>query len=162
MNSTEPSDKSNENDEAFKEYLLSMRKKIQAGKEFYCDLDEAVEDELIDSMKMIYEYRKEEKQILSLAKQKDHIIDQWTLLRNCIPYFDERAKPLAFRIIIRAAVAQNAQTGCERANSNYNITKNKLSTSMKLPIIKARLRININGHPLSLFNAVPIRNLWLL
>ena len=76
-----------------------------------------------------------------------------------MPYFDERAKPLAFRITMRAVAALNAQTGCERANSDYNITKDKLSTSMKLPVIKARLRIKINGPPPSLFNLVPIRNI---
>ena len=32
---------------------------------------------------------------------------------------------------------------------------------MKLPIIKARLRTKLNGPPLSLFNPVPIRKLWL-
>jgi len=62
---------------------------------------------------------------------------------------------------MRVAAAPNAQTGCERANSDYNITKNKLSSSMKLPIIKARLRIKINGPPLSMFNPIPVRKLWL-
>ena len=32
---------------------------------------------------------------------------------------------------------------------------------MKLPIIKARLRTKLNGPPLSIFNPVPIRKLWL-
>ena len=32
---------------------------------------------------------------------------------------------------------------------------------MKLSIIKSRLRIKLNGPPLSIFNPVPIRKLWL-
>ena len=32
---------------------------------------------------------------------------------------------------------------------------------MKLPIIKDRLRTKLNGPPLSIFNPVPIRKLWL-
>ena len=134
---------------------------MRLGKEFFCDLDEDVEEELIESMKMVYEYRKEESNILSLGKEEDHIIDQWTFLRNNVPYFDEKSKPTAFRVIMRAAAAPNAQSGCERANSDYNITKTKLSSSMKLPIIKARLRTKLNGPPLSIFNPVPIRKFWL-
>ena len=32
---------------------------------------------------------------------------------------------------------------------------------MKIPIIKARLRVKINGPPLSMFNPAPVRKLWL-
>ena len=53
-----------------------MRKKIEAGKELFSNLDEDVEEELIEYMKIIYEYRKEESDILSLAKKDGHIIDE--------------------------------------------------------------------------------------
>ena len=53
-----------------------MRKKIGAGKEFFSNLDEDVEEELIESMKMIYKYRKEESEKLNLPKKDGHIIDQ--------------------------------------------------------------------------------------
>ena len=96
----------NKKDKAFNEYMLEMRKKIETGKEFFCDLDEDVEEELIESMKVIYEYRKEELNILSLAKKEDHIIDQWTFPWNNVPHFDERSKPIAFRVIMRAAAAE--------------------------------------------------------
>ena len=48
----------------------------------------------------------------------------------------------------------NGQTGCERADSTYNLFKTKLSVRMKLPMIKARLRIKSNGPP-------AIRDMWL-
>ena len=56
--------------------------------------------------------------------------------------------PLIIKIVKRSALAPNSQAGVERANSTYNIFKNELTASMKLPIIQARLRIKING-PLS-------------
>ena len=161
MRAFDISSKENEVDQAFDEYLLSVREKIEAGKAFYEDLNEDVEEELIDVMKMIYKHQKEDNSILSSARDKDHIIDQWTFLRHRIPYLDEKSQKVAFRVIKRAAAAPNAQTGCERANSDYNITKTKLSSSMKIPIIKARLRVKINGPPLSMFNPAPVRKLWL-
>ena len=61
----------------------------------------------------------------------------------------------------RGAAAPNAQTGCERANSVYNDFKTDLSSIMKLPMVVARLRIKINGPPLSKFNPKAIRNAWI-
>ena len=66
----------NKKNKVFNEYMLEMRKKIEDGKELFSNLDEDVEEELIESMKIIYEYRKEESDILSLAKKDGHIIDQ--------------------------------------------------------------------------------------
>ena len=53
----------NKKNKVFNEYMLEMRKKIEDGKELFSNLDEDVEEELIESMKMIYEYRKEESDI---------------------------------------------------------------------------------------------------
>ena len=98
-------------------------------------------DERADVLRIIYEDRDANTKYL-------HIIDQLTLLRNSISHLHEKKQKIVFRLIMRAAAAApNAQTGCERANSDYNITKTKLYSSMKLPIIKARLRIKSNGPP---------------
>ena len=139
-----------------------MPKNIEAGKKFleFLETDPAEED-MIKVIRMVYVYQREERYILSEARNEEHIIDQWTILRNRVPYLHERTQKLAFRLILRAAAAPNAQTGCERANSDCNITKTKISSSMKLPIIKARLITKRNGPPLSLFNPVPVRKLWL-
>ena len=82
-------------------------------------------------------------------------------LRGTVPQFGEHFQPLFFRIVKRAAAAPNAQTSCERANSDYNDFKNELSATMQLPMITARLRIRINGPPLSKFNPTDVRKAWL-
>ena len=130
--------KENEENKAFDECLLRVREKIKAGKAFYADLNEDVEGELIDVMRMIYDHQKEDATILSSARDKQHIIDQWTFVSGSIPHLDEKSKKAAFRVIKRAATP-NAQTGCERANSDYNIKKTKLSSSMKLPNYQSSL-----------------------
>ena len=61
----------------------------------------------------------------------------------------------------RGAIAPNAQRGCERANSVYNLFKTELSVAMKLPIIKARLRIKTNGPPTSMFKPAAVREAWI-
>mgnify|MGYP004357971689 CR=1 FL=1 len=98
-----------------------------------------------------------------MTKKEDHIIDQWKFLRNNIPYFDERFKSTTFRVIGRVAAApiRMHNLGVREQILIIFTAKNKLSSSMKLPIIKSRLRIKLNGPPLSIFNPVPIRKLWL-
>ena len=78
-----------------------------------------------------------------------------------IPSLSERFQKLWFRVIKRAAASPNAQTCCERANSDYDQFKSKHAVRMKLPMIRARLRIKINGPPLSKFKPAFIRKLWL-
>ena len=65
-------------------------------------------------MVSVYVYQREERDIISEARNEEHIIDQWTTLRNRVPYLHERTQKFAFRLIMRAAAAPNAQTGCER------------------------------------------------
>ena len=67
-------------------------------------------------------------------------------------------KPLE-SAINRLTMAANSE-GCEQANSKYNRAKNKLSSTMKLPMIKARMRVGSNGPPLHLFNSDPILDYW--
>jgi len=99
------------------------------------------------------------KNLAKAAKQK-HIIDQWTL-RNVIPPLGEMFQKLWYRIVKRGSSAPNGQTGCERANSTYNLFKTKLSVRMELPMIRARLRIKVNGPPQSKFKPASIPKLWL-
>jgi len=95
-----------------------------------------------------------------------HRIDQWTYFRGSVVQFSENFQPLWFRIVKRGAASPNGQTGCERAVNvliviNYNDFKSELSASMQLPMITARLRIKINGPPLSKFNPTDVRKAWL-
>jgi len=146
----------------FEKTIKEMRNKLDMCRAFFEDLDnESVQSELVGVMRMIYENQRENTEALEIASKKDHIIDQWTFLRNSVPFLHERKQKYAFRLIKRASAAPNAQAGCERANSYYNLTKTKLSASMKLPIIKARLRTKSNGPPLTMFNPKPIRKLWI-
>jgi len=99
---------------------------------------------------------------LDKAAQQDHIIDQCKELARFLPEIKPQDELYVFyRLIKRAALACDSQSGCERANSVYNIFKNDLSSVMKLPMVSARLRIHQNGPPLSKFNPLPVRQLWL-
>ena len=64
------------------------------------------------------------------------------------------------RIVRRLMMAPNSEAGCEQSNSKFNRAKNKLSSTMKLPMIKARMRVGTNGPPLHLFNAEPVLDYW--
>eukprot|EP00493_Phyllostaurus_siculus_P023343 UN23679 len=90
-----------------------------------------------------------------------HIIDQWKFMSKHIPFLSEHQYILWFRMVKRGSIAPNGQTECERANSTYNLFKTKLSVRMKLPMIKARLRIRSNGPPTSMFKPRAVRDMWL-
>ena len=152
---------SNATDELAEKEIEEIIKKIATAKKFYEDLDELeVESEMKRVLRLVYDNEKSQETLQEAAKQK-HIIDQWTYLRNRIPFFSEHEYIIFFRLMKRSALGPNAQSGCERANSIYNLFKTKLSVSMKLPMIRARLRIKTNGPPLSMFNPKPVRVLWL-
>ena len=55
---------------------------------------------------------------------------------------------------LNAALAPVSQSGCERGNIIYNLFKNKLSSTMKLSMVVARLRIHINCHSIRVFGFV--------
>ena len=57
-------------------------------------------------------------------------------------------------------MASNSEAGCEQSNSKFNRSKNKLSSTMKLPMIKARMRPGSNGPHLHLFNPEPVLQYW--
>ena len=64
-------------------------------------------------------------------------------------------------MVKRGSIAPNGQTGCERANSTYNLLKTKLSARIKLPMIKERLWIKSNGPPSSMFKLCAVCEMWL-
>ena len=100
--------------------------------------------------------------LLLKARNKKHIIDQWKVFLEQIPEMKQQTCfDLLIKLVKRSALAPNSQAGVERANSTYNLFKNSLTASMQLPIIQARLRIKINGPPLSLFEPGSVRKYWL-
>ena len=109
---------------------------------------------------MIYENERSTSS-LEIARDQIHIIDQWNSLKKSVHLLHEKSQKLFFRIVKRASAAPNAQAGCERANSEYNQFKDALSNRMQLPMIKARLRIKVNGPPTSMFQPQPVRKMWL-
>ena len=66
----------------------------------------------------------------------------------------------AIDVVDRINTVANSEAGCERANSKYNRSKNKLSSKMKLPMILARIRLGGNGPPLHLFEPDPVFHYW--
>ena len=118
-----------------------------------------VQSERTAVLRLMYDTEKNQ-QVLAETEKKKHIIDQWTYLRERIAFFSEHKYMIFLSLVKRLAIAPNAQAGCERTNSVYNLFKTKLSTCMELPIIQARLRIKTNEPPRSLFNPKPVRILW--
>ena len=160
--SFDPEDEENRRDGLFEREVDRMCSVLSKCEKFYEDLNnDEVEKEFREVLQIIYESEKQQKN-LSRVSKKEHIIDQWTYLRNNIPAISERFQKIWYRLVKRVSIAPNAQSGCERANSTYNQFKTSLSTRMKLPMISARLRIKINGPPLSKFKPKPIRTLWLM
>ena len=161
LSAFDPESDTNEKDAAFEEESVTMLSKLNLCHKFCCDLDmDELGNEMQQTLRCIYESEKTSKN-LSEAKQKKHIIDQWTYLRGTVMQFSEDFQPLWFRLVKRGAASPNAQSGSERANSIYNDFKTDLSSTMKLPKVIARLRIKINGPPLSKHHPKAIRNAWI-
>ena len=49
----------------------------------------------------------------------------------------------------------------EEISDRVVTTEDALSNRMQLPMIKARLRIKVNGPPTSMFQPQPVRKMWL-
>ena len=85
--------------------------------------------------------------------KKDTVKSQWDLVLQH-PHLDElRRLP---SVILRVSLSANSEAGCEQSNSKYNRAKNKYSTTMKLPMIRARMRVGSNGPPIHVFNPTPV------
>ena len=90
--------------------------------------------------------------------KKDTVKSQWDLVLQH-PHLDElRRLP---SVILRVSLSANSEAGCEQSNSKYNRAKNKYSTTMKLPMIRARMRVGSNGPPIHLFNPTPVLEYWI-
>lgn len=161
MTAFDPALDENKDNERIEKEIEKMLKKLKSCEEFYKDLEkEVVESELKKVLRLIYENEKQ-CEVLTNARKEQHIIYQWQYLGKGIPFLSEHEYTLWYRMVKRGTLAPNAQTGCERANSTYNLFKAKLSVRMQLPIIKARLRIKINGPPTSKFKPAAVREAWL-
>ena len=89
------------------------------------------------------------------------IIDQWNFIRNVVVEIGESIQATWYRLVTRAAIAGNGQTGCERINYDCNLATEKLSTAMQIPMISARHRVKANGPPLYKIDPKEARNLWI-
>ena len=147
----------------FKQEVEKMLQKLEEGKDFYADL-EATKVKL-QAQQFLHEVMNSEqksRKLLLKARNEKHIIDQWKVFLDRIPETKQQTCfDLLIKLVKRSALAPNSQAGVERANSTYNLFKNSLTASMQLPIIQARLRIKINGPPLSLFERSSVRKYWL-
>ena len=72
------------------------------------------------------------------------IADQWALMLKHPRLLQNES---VINATDRLTTTANAEAGCERANSKYNRSKNKLSSRMKIPMILARNRAGSNGPP---------------
>ena len=105
--------------------LALMKGKLLAetSKKFYEDLQEKkVIEEFEECIRIVYDEGKNS-QLLAITKKKNHIREQWTFLRDHVPEVDEKIHTVMFRLVGRAAIAGNGQTGCERTNLKYNLFK---------------------------------------
>ena len=161
MSAFDPALDENQEDEIIEKEIENMIEKLKSSEKFYEDLEKTtLESECNKILRLIYDNERD-CELLTNARKENHIIDQWQYLSKRIPFMNEHEYSLWFRIVKRGTIAPNAQTGCERANSTYNLFKTKLSVRMQLPMIKARLRIKINGPPSSMFKPAAVREVWL-
>ena len=100
---------------------------------------------------------KESTQILEVASKENTIMKQWKVI-----FKHPQLRDLEYlqSIIIRVSTCSNCEARCEQSKSEYNPDKNKLSSRMKLPMNKARVRAGSNGPPIHLFNPKPILEYW--
>ena len=96
-------------------------------------------------------------QFLSKILSLQTISDQWELVLKHPKLLNNTA---VINAVDRITTIANSEAGCERANSKYNRSKNKLSSKIKLPMILARNRVGGNGPPLHLFEPDPVLYHW--
>ena len=95
--------------------------------------------------------------LISKLQKQQTIQSQWKLMREFVELKEEND---LWNTIERLTCIPNSEAGCERANSKYNLSKNRLSATMKLPMILARNRAGTNGPPLHLFDPKPVLQYW--
>ena len=104
MKCFDPDSDANKDDEAFQGEVQIMLQKLRRCDDFCCDLDmDKLADEMKETLLFIYDSERISKN-LGEAKQKMHIIDQWTYLRGSVVQFSENFQPLC--------LVQNRETKC--------------------------------------------------
>ncbi len=113
---------------------------------------------IISDLKSVVKTCVDVRSMLSTAAKGKTMKEQWDVIFQHPDLEDVDSLKKAIR---RVTMAANSEAGCEQSNSKYNRSKNKLSSTMKLPMIKARMRVGSNGPPLHLFNAEPVLTYWI-
>ena len=150
--------------QGFEEALNAMAEKLKKENSvaFYADLHvNDVLAEFNEVARAIHAQMQLDDGVLAKAQAEHHIIDQWKCVMIRCPVITEAEFPNWIRLVKRAAAAPNAQTGTERANSKYAIAKTKLQCFQSDEVTQARVCIQENGPPLSMFKPQPVRKLWL-
>ena len=102
----------------FEQEREKMINKMKSNPKLFEDLNEIlVVKELKIILSQMYTAEKRNVGTIIAASKQQHIIDQWTHLMNYVPEIEEGETPNFLRLVKRAVMAPNAQTGCERANS---------------------------------------------
>ena len=132
-----------------------LKKKLHDGCEFIPGEDIII---LERDLKIVVNELMKSDALLKKAITKDTLKAQWDIVLEH-PYLDELERLPS--VIIRVCMGANAEAGCEQANSKYNRAKNKYSSTMKLPMIRARMRVGSNGPPIHMFNPEPVLDDWI-
>jgi len=101
--------------EIFEKEKTEMIEKFTENKKVFEDIENC-QDELSNILTCIFENEKERNDVLFEASKYNHIIDQWKFLYKVILEIIESETKNFLRIIKRAAISPNGQTGCERVN----------------------------------------------
>ena len=112
---------------------------------------------VLSDLKMVAKTWIDTPNMASLAAKENIMKHQWKIV---FQHPDLQNLKSLEGAINRLTMAANSEAGCEQSNSKYNRAKNKLSSTMKLPMIKARMRVGSNGPPIHLFNDDPVLNYW--
>ena len=127
----------------FQKEVKSFIEKLsdEKAKPFVSEFDiEKVISELDDILNILHQNEAENPGNLKLAAKEEHIVDQWKVIARYNTSIDEDGEHYYFfRLVKRAVLAADSQSGCERGNSTYNLFKNEISSTMQLPMISARL-----------------------
>ena len=141
--------------EEFQQILMkSVEQNFKQGIKFISGINEMA---LMSELRQVIVQLKSSIQMLDVAIQQDVIAEQWKVIfkHPLLQNLD-----LLKSVLTRVSTSSNSEAGCEQSNSKFNRAKNKLSSTMKLPMIKARMRVGSNGPPLHMFNAEPVLNYW--
>ena len=131
-----------------------MRENLVAGEDF---IHGEKTESLMTDLRAVILQLKETPQMLEVAAREDTIMKQWKVIfKHSLLEDVDHLKS----VITRVCMASNSEAGCEQSNIKFNRSKNKLNSTMKLPMVKAHMRPGSNGQPLHLFNPEPVLQYW--